>query len=313
MCHKNIFTVFVVLIACLSYAQDITTSSTYQPSVQDYSRYGPGFPAYCSGYPERPECISFYNNQYSNQPVPVEPDPCFITGGYQPGCQPSQYYLCLPGDPVHNCLPPPIPPALPPVPSCDQPGCVLLPVLPTSMPPVTIGEMVDSFRLPIPTLSVECQYGYSPHCLSIAPLKLFDPTYAVAPSIPDYSIGEQLRYRVNSPYTGYLYVFVADPDGATKLIYPNTYSNQHNYVTTGMSLDFPELGAPYSLAVAPPYGMHKLFYYVFSRSVDVDNLLSVRSHDDLMLILSLEFQVDVHIQTEPMYFGYGETAFNIAY
>lgn len=335
-----ILMMLMMLFAGSSLAQSASSHLSYQPTRAEIDRYGAGFPAYCSAYQDRPECVAIYGNN-SNQ-IPVESDPCYITGGYQPGCVPTQLYPCLPGDPSPNCLPNiPRPPTLPP-------GCVIiggdavfcppppppiaypqpypippppvicvdgyyhsecypqpypLPIPPPPPPPPSVYD----FRLPTPPPSANCQYGYSPHCLAIAPMKAFHHSYAISPAIPTYRVGEILEYRINSPYSGYLYVFVEEPDRRLKVLYPNAYTPDAPYIHAGTVLDLPGSGANYSLDVTAPYGLHKLFFVVTTLPLPRYLDENVHSQADLDAIL-LDLGVTANI-----YHGYAETAFDVVY
>lgn len=302
-------------------------SSQSQAPLTDLQKYGPGFPDYCgsSTYSNRPECLN-----YNNTPIPVEPDPCFQTGGYQQGCIPTQQYPCLPGDPSPNCLPstPPtlgLPPAgLPPAglpPGCKVVGAGKISCIgpigvppPTQLPrvnPIPPRLNVYNFRLDTPPPAPNCGYTYSPHCLAIAPTKLFESQYSNTPTIPTYylyagSQRDHLEYRVNSPYHGYLYVFVTEADQTTKLLYPNAYSDTM-YVNPGRPVVLPGPNAGYTLEVTAPTGMHKLFFVVLSKAIPKEEFQYIRSETELnrsLLNLGLN---------ENIYHGYAETAFNVQY
>ena len=152
---------------------------------------------------------------------------------------------------------------------------------------------------------------YSPHCLAIAPTKLFEPQYANTPTIPTYylyagSQQDHLEYRVNSPYHGYLYVFVTEADQTTKLLYPNAYSDTM-YVNPGRPVVLPGPNAGYTLEVTAPTGMHKLFFVVLSTAIPKEEFQHIRSEAELNRIL-LNLGLN-----ENIYHGYAETAFNVQY
>ncbi len=336
---KSIVLIFGMLLLGSSLVQSLAQSTaahlSYQPSPAEIAKYGPGFPAYCSAYSSRPECAAIYGLQ----PIPVEPDPCYITGGYQPGCVPTQLYPCLPGDPSPSCLPStPVQPPLPPgciIVGGDAISCPTPPVgypqpYPIPLPPPVIcvdglyhsecypqpyplpippppPPSVYDFRLATPPPTANCQSGYSPHCLAIAPMKAFHHSYAISPAIPTYRVGETLEYRVNSPYSGYLYVFVEESDGRLKVLYPNAYTGAASYIHAGTVLDLPGSGAQYSLDVTAPYGLHKLFSVVTTLPLPRYLDENVHSQADLNTIL-----LDLGI-TAGIYHGYAETAFNVVY
>jgi len=369
----TICTMIFTLLGTASFAQDI---ASYQPSSAEIAKYGAGFPAYCTAYSTRPECLIFFGNQ----PIPVEPDPCYQTGGYQPGCIPQQQNHCLAGDTSPSCFPQfPIPTSYPPI---FPPGCILSGpgVMSCEIPPIGYPQIypptypqpypvpepppiicvdgvyhsecypqpypipyphpivcpdgtygpyctpqpypipvppplpipppppsVYDFRLPTPPPSVNCQYRYSPHCLPIATMKAFHHSYAISPAIPSYRVGENLEYRINSPYSGYLYVFVEEADGRLKVLYPNAHTGDAPYVQAGTVMDFPGSGANYSLGVTAPYGLHRLFFVVTSKPMPRYLDENIRYQGDLDRIL-----LDLGL-TANIYHGYGETAFDVVY
>ena len=341
--HQQFITalsIFIVLgIVLSSSLAQSTNTIAIQPTTVDpeqyhleqyQEQYGPGFPDYCiaSQYKNRPECISYFGDIQIGRPIPVESDPCYLTGGYEPGCIPEYQYPCLPGDPSPSCLPvvppdncnagiaetilcspqPPVgylPPTHGPFP-IEPPTLVPCLPVPDGCVPLTVPPALNytDFRLEPPPLAPNCQTGYSPHCLPIAPTKLFHHSYATAPAIPTYRVGETFKYRVDSPYLGYLYVFVVEPDNTTQLIYPNQVTD-NLYVNPGKPITFPRDSNNYTLTVAKPYGLHKLLLVVLPQALPKEHFESIQSEYELQEVL---FQLGID---ESIHHGYAESAFEV--
>ena len=157
------------------------------------------------------------------------------------------------------------------------------------------------YQLPYTPHSASCLDNAVP-CSTIVATKTFDSNNTLA--APAYTVGEKFFYHVSSPYTGYLYVFLTEPNGQTKLLYPNMYTPVSMYINAGTGVTLPSNTATYHLTIAPPLGEHTIFYYVLTQFVEADTFNAVTRKQDVDKI------VENLGLTKNIYHGYGEGKFH---
>lgn len=74
---------------------------------------------------------------------------------------------------------------------------------------------------------------------------------------PTYVEGDPIQLLVTTPKSGYLYLYLIDPEGRASLIFPNALDDQ-NQLEAGFFLQVPSLDATYQFTATSPYGQERV-------------------------------------------------------